>query len=96
MLTSFLQFSLRQRIFVVIFTLALTAGGLYAFRAISIDAFPDVTNVLVQVVTKVEASHRPRSNVSSPFPLIPVDRGAGVDPYPFVLQSRPVDDHGRL
>ncbi len=54
MLTALLQFSLRQRILVVIFTLALAAGGLYAFRVISIDAFPDVTNVLVQVVTKVE------------------------------------------
>ena len=54
MLTALLQFSLRQRILIVIFTCALTAGGLYAFRIISIDAFPDVTNVLVQVVTKVE------------------------------------------
>jgi cobalt-zinc-cadmium resistance protein CzcA len=31
----------------------LTAGGIYAFRTIAIDAFPDVTTVLVQVVTKV-------------------------------------------
>lgn len=54
MLTALLQFSLRQRILVVIFTFALAAGGLYTFRIISIDAFPDVTNVLVQVVTKVE------------------------------------------
>jgi cobalt-zinc-cadmium resistance protein CzcA len=40
---------------VLVVTLAciLSAGGLYAFRTIPIDAFPDVTNVLVQVVTKV-------------------------------------------
>lgn len=31
----------------------LAAGGIYAFRTIAIDAFPDVTTVLVQVVTKV-------------------------------------------
>ncbi|HQW90076.1 MAG TPA: efflux RND transporter permease subunit, partial [Nitrospira sp.] len=31
----------------------LTVGGVYAFRTIAIDAFPDVTTVLVQVVTKV-------------------------------------------
>ncbi|MDN5942479.1 MAG: CusA/CzcA family heavy metal efflux RND transporter, partial [Nitrospira sp.] len=54
MLTALLQFSLRQRILVVILTFVLAAGGVYAFRIISIDAFPDVTNVLVQVVTKVE------------------------------------------
>src|SRR5687767_14772101 len=54
MLSTFLQFSLRQRILVVIFACALVAGGIYSFRIISIDAFPDVTNVLVQVVTKVQ------------------------------------------
>lgn len=37
----------------VTLALILSAGGLYAFRTIPIDAFPDVTNVLVQVVTKV-------------------------------------------
>jgi len=30
----------------------LAAGGVYAYRTIPIDAFPDVTSVLVQVVTK--------------------------------------------
>ena len=54
MLSTFLQFSLRQRILVVVFACALVAGGIYSFRIISIDAFPDVTNVLVQVVTKVQ------------------------------------------
>ncbi len=34
-------------------TCLLGAGGFYAFRTIAIDAFPDVTTVLVQVVTKV-------------------------------------------
>jgi cobalt-zinc-cadmium resistance protein CzcA len=47
-----LAFSLRQRILVVVIALMLAAGGVYAFRTIPIDAFPDVTSVLVQVVTK--------------------------------------------
>ncbi|WP_447601801.1 efflux RND transporter permease subunit [Nitrospira sp. Nam80] len=54
MLTTLLQFSLRQRVLIIIFTCALVAAGIYTFRIISIDAFPDVTNVLVQVVTKVQ------------------------------------------
>ena len=54
MLTALLQFSLRQRVLIVIFTCVLAVGGIYTFRIISIDAFPDVTNVLVQVVTKVQ------------------------------------------
>src|SRR5579884_312759 len=47
-----LAFSLRQRVLVVVTALLLAAGGVYAFRTIPIDAFPDVTSVLVQVVTK--------------------------------------------
>jgi cobalt-zinc-cadmium resistance protein CzcA len=54
MLTKLLQFSLRQRVLVLVFSLVLAVGGIYTFRIISIDAFPDVTNVLVQVVTKVQ------------------------------------------
>jgi len=53
MLSSFLAFALRQRVLVVVIACILTAGGIYAFRTIAIDAFPDVTTVLVQVVTKV-------------------------------------------
>lgn len=53
MLSSLLAFALRQRVLVVALACILTAGGIYAFRTIAIDAFPDVTTVLVQVVTKV-------------------------------------------
>jgi cobalt-zinc-cadmium resistance protein CzcA len=49
---SLLEFSLRQRVLVVTVACLLAAGGAYAFRTIPIDAFPDVTGVLVQVVTK--------------------------------------------
>ena len=54
MLTSLLEFSLRQRILVLIFSAGIAAGGLYAFKSIPIDAFPDVTTILIQVVTKAE------------------------------------------
>lgn len=53
MLSSILKLSLRQRVLIVALSCLLAAGGIYAFRTIAIDAFPDVTNVLVQVVTKV-------------------------------------------
>lgn len=54
MLTALLEFSLRQRILVFIFSVGMAAGGLYAFKTIPIDAFPDVTTILIQVVTKAE------------------------------------------
>ena len=52
MVSSLLQLALRQRVLVVVIAFALALGGLYAFQTIPIDAFPDVTTVLVQVVTK--------------------------------------------
>jgi cobalt-zinc-cadmium resistance protein CzcA len=52
MVSRLLDISLRQRLLVLICAVMIGAGGLYAFRTIPIDAFPDVTSVLVQVVTK--------------------------------------------
>ncbi|MGA6826228.1 efflux RND transporter permease subunit [Nitrospira sp. NS4] len=52
MVARLLDISLRQRMLIVLFAIIIGVGGLYAFRTIPIDAFPDVTSVLVQVVTK--------------------------------------------
>lgn len=52
MVSRLLDMSLRHRLFIVIFAIMIGAGGIYAFKTIPIDAFPDVTSVLVQVVTK--------------------------------------------
>ncbi|MCC6140964.1 MAG: efflux RND transporter permease subunit [Nitrospira sp.] len=52
MVARLLDISLRQRMLVVLVAVLLGLGGLYSFRTIPIDAFPDVTSVLVQVVTK--------------------------------------------
>lgn len=45
--------SLRQRIVVVVVALIALAFGINATRKLSVDAFPDVTNVQVQVATEV-------------------------------------------
>lgn len=52
MITTFIEVSLHQRIIIFIMTTLFAGLGIYAFRAMPIDAFPDVTPVLVQVVTK--------------------------------------------
>ncbi|MGQ0557608.1 MAG: efflux RND transporter permease subunit [Nitrospiraceae bacterium] len=52
MVSRLLDISLRQRLLIIICSIMIGAGGIYAFRTIPIDAFPDVTSVLVQVVTK--------------------------------------------
>ena len=50
MINAILNFSVRQRMLVILGTLALTGFGVLALKQIPIDAFPDVTNVQVQVL----------------------------------------------
>jgi cobalt-zinc-cadmium resistance protein CzcA len=45
-----LNFSVRQRMLVILATLVLLGFGILAVKQIPIDAFPDVTNVQVQVI----------------------------------------------
>ena len=51
MLVSIVRIMLRQRLLVVVVSLALCAAGIYAAKNLSVDAFPDVTNIQVQVAT---------------------------------------------
>ena len=50
MINAILNFSVRQRMLVLIGVAILTGFGLLAVKQIPIDAFPDVTNVQVQVL----------------------------------------------
>ncbi|HVT71945.1 MAG TPA: CusA/CzcA family heavy metal efflux RND transporter [Lacunisphaera sp.] len=50
MINAILNFSVRQRMLVILATLALAGFGFLAVKQIPIDAFPDVTNVQVQVL----------------------------------------------
>ncbi|MEK6641329.1 MAG: CusA/CzcA family heavy metal efflux RND transporter [Nitrospirota bacterium] len=52
MIASLLEFSLRQRILVLGLTCLLSVAGVFAFQSIPIDAYPDVTNIQVQVLTE--------------------------------------------
>jgi len=50
-----IEFSIRQRVFVLIATAFLVMVGIWAFLNLPIDAVPDITNVQVQINTEVEA-----------------------------------------
>jgi cobalt-zinc-cadmium resistance protein CzcA len=52
MLERLIQFSIRQRWFVLFATLAVAALGVWNFQRLPIDAVPDITNVQVQVNTE--------------------------------------------
>ena len=52
MIARLLEFSLRQRILVLGLACLLSILGVFAFYSIPIDAYPDVTNIQVQVMTE--------------------------------------------
>ena len=52
MIVSLLEFSLRQRILVLGLACLLSIVGVIAFESIPIDAYPDVTNIQVQILTE--------------------------------------------
>ncbi len=52
MVDTLVHAALKQRLIVVVVALALLAFGLQSARRLSVDAFPDVTNVQVQIATE--------------------------------------------
>ncbi|MEQ1680979.1 MAG: efflux RND transporter permease subunit, partial [Nitrospira sp.] len=52
MIASLLEFSLRQRILVIGLACLLSVVGVISFQSIPIDAYPDVTNIQVQILTE--------------------------------------------
>lgn len=51
MIEALIRAALKQRIVVVVVAIAMLVFGLYAAQNLSVDAFPDVTNVQVQIAT---------------------------------------------
>ncbi|MBB1161343.1 efflux RND transporter permease subunit [Aquariibacter albus] len=70
MIESLIRGSLAQRLIIVVLALVLMAFGLDATRKLSLDAFPDVTNVQVQIAT--EAPGRSPEEVER-FATVPIE-----------------------
>lgn len=54
MISKIINFSLRQRIFIVLTTLGIASLGFFSFQRLSIDVFPDPSPPLVQIYTEAE------------------------------------------
>lgn len=52
MLNKLIEFSLKQRIIVVLFSFVLLAFGIYSFLKVPIDAFPDISPTQVKIILK--------------------------------------------
>ena len=51
MIKRIVNFALRQPLFVILGTLLFVGAGLVAFKSLPIEAFPDVTDTQVTVIT---------------------------------------------
>ncbi len=52
MISSLIEFSLQQRLMILLTVLALVVGGSWAYQKLPIDAFPDISAPQVQVIVK--------------------------------------------
>ncbi|MCL4279982.1 MAG: efflux RND transporter permease subunit, partial [Ignavibacteriaceae bacterium] len=51
MLEKIISYTLKQKGFVIFLSLTIVMFGIYSFVKLPIDAFPDVTNIQVEVVS---------------------------------------------
>lgn len=52
MLSKLVEFSLTQRLLVIVLTLMMIGAGIMSFRDLPIDAFPDVSSTQVKLIMK--------------------------------------------
>ena len=69
MIERLIRFSLEQRLIVLLTVAVLMVGGVVSFNHLSIDAFPDVTPVQVQVITRAPSLAPPEIERLVTFPL---------------------------
>jgi heavy metal efflux system protein len=69
MIDRILEFSLRQRLLVLLGAIGLAAAGIFAALHLPIDAVPDITNAQVQINTEVPALAPEESEKLVTFPM---------------------------
>ncbi len=70
MIRSLIQAALRHRLVLMVVTLGLLVAGLFSLQRLSVDAFPDVTNVQVQIAA--EAPGRSPEEIER-FVTVPIE-----------------------
>ncbi|MBI3546260.1 MAG: efflux RND transporter permease subunit [Gammaproteobacteria bacterium] len=69
MIAALIRFALIQRLMILLFAVAVTIGGLWAFRALPIDAFPDISSPQVMVVVKAPGMAPEEVEARISFPI---------------------------
>jgi heavy metal efflux system protein len=69
MIASLIRFSLTQRLMLLLIAAVLVIAGIWAFRTLPIDAFPDITSPQVQVIAKAPGMAPSEVETRITFPL---------------------------
>jgi cobalt-zinc-cadmium resistance protein CzcA len=69
MIAAFIRFALIQRLMILLLAAAIVAGGLWAFRTLPIDAFPDISSPQVMIVVKAPGMAPEEVEARISFPL---------------------------
>ena len=89
MIESIIRGALKQRLVVVVIALALMVAGVFAVKKLSVDAFPDVTNVQVLIAT--ESTGRSPEEMER-FITVPLE--ISMTGLPGLLEMRSINKNG--
>jgi heavy metal efflux system protein len=89
MINCLIESALHQRILVVVMAVAITLFGIRAVKQLSVDAFPDVTNIQVQIAT--EATGRSPDEVER---LVTVPLEIAMAGLPGLVEMRSLNKNG--
>ena len=89
MIAGLISWSLKQRVLVAVLAVVALIAGAFATQRLSVDAFPDVTNIQVQVAT--EAPGRPPTEVER-FVTVPIE--IAMTGLPGLVEMRSLNRNG--
>jgi len=89
MIAALIRWSLQQRVLLAVICCVLLVAGLFSVKKLAVDAFPDVTNVQVQIAT--EAPGRPPTEVER-FITVPIE--ATMTGLPGMVEMRSLNRFG--
>src|SRR6201987_5641140 len=87
MIGRLLRFALEQRFIRIILAIALIAAGLYSFRQLKIEAYPDISDTQVVVITTMpgQAAEEMEQQIT-----IPIERALNSTPNLIARRSRTI------
>jgi cobalt-zinc-cadmium resistance protein CzcA len=89
MIAGLIRWSLQQRVLLAVMCVVFLVAGIFAVKKLSVDAFPDVTNVQVQVAT--EAPGRPPTEIER-FITAPIE--IAMTGLPGLVEMRSLNRNG--